>query len=260
LQARSIAGLSLARSAAMSRSLFALVIACALACSSWTVVQADPKGLNPASQEFSVPGDAELQCEKLATLPDSPMSVDACKQLMANARQAAAALKNQSAAEPGDEAMTCEDITKEMSAMQGIGLSETSQAEGHAAANQYQAKVGAPLEQLHAQGVAGAMTTTAAASTDVAVQLATGGLVNPHAAQQAQQSALAEGRLQGQRMAEERRPAEQRLLGATTKNTAEITQQVQANPSFAHLVNLAIAKGCSGVGESPAQAPSPMGR
>jgi hypothetical protein len=89
------------------------------------------------------------------------------------------------------------------------------------------------------------METTAAAAADLATQLATGGVVNPHAAEAVQQTALAEGRVQGERMTEERRPAEQRLLNATGNDTEEMAQQLQSNPRFARLVNLAITKGCS---------------
>jgi hypothetical protein len=187
----------------------------------------------------------QVDCSALAATPNSPMSIDTCRQMMDSAKQSEAALKGTRGARPGDEAMSCQDIAKEMSTMQGIGLSDTSRAEGSAAATQYQAVVGSQLAQLHAQGVTGAMETTAAAAADLATQLATGGVVNPHAAEAVQQTALAEGRVQGERMAEERRPAEQRLLNATGNDTGEMAQQLQSNPRFARLVNLAITKGCS---------------
>ena len=186
----------------------------------------------------------QVDCSALAATPDSPISIDTCRQMMNSAQQTEAALKDTRGAQPGDEAMSCQDIEKEMSTMQGIGLSDASRAEGSAAAAQYQAVVASQLAQLHAQGVTGAMATTAAAASDLATQIATGGVVNPHAAEAVQQAALAEGRVQGERMAEERRPAEQRLFNASGNNTGEMAQQLQSNPRLARLVNLAITKGC----------------
>jgi hypothetical protein len=217
----------------------------------------------PAQSQPLGPLDAmlpagQVDCSALAATPNSPMSIDACRQLMNSAKQSEAALKDTRGARPGDEAMSCQDIAKEMGTMQGIGLSEASRAEGNAAATQYQAVVGSQMAQLHAQGVAGATATTAAAAADLATQFASGGLVNPHAAQAVQQAALAAGRVQGERMAEERRPTEQRLFNATGNNTGEMAQQLQSNPRFARLVNLAIAKGCREPGDSATSPPLQM--
>ncbi|MBX3590469.1 MAG: hypothetical protein KF755_06125 [Burkholderiaceae bacterium] len=175
---------------------------------------------------------------------------------MNSAQQSAAALQDTRGARPGDEAMTCPDIAKEMSTMQGIGLSDASRAEGGAASAQYGAVVGSQLSRLHAQGVAGAAAVSAAAAADLAVQLASGGLVNPHAAQALQQAALAGGKVQGEHMAEERRPAEQRLADSVGNGTQEMSQQLQSNPRFARLVGLAMARDCKGSGD--AAAPSPL--
>jgi len=68
-------------------------------------------------------------------------------------------------------------------------------------------------------------------------------------------------------MAEERRPAEQRLAHAVGKNTREMSEQLQSNPRFARLVSLAMARGCRESEDTPAPPPlqipsgmSPMGR
>ncbi len=203
-------------------------------------------------------GASQVDCSALAATPNSPMSVETCRQMMSGAQQSEAALKDPRGARPGDEAMSCQDIAKEMGTMHGIGLSDASRREGSTAASQYQAVVGSQMAQLHAQGVAGAVTTSAAAAADLAAQLATGGLFNPHAAQTVQQAALAQSRVQGERMAEERRPAEQRMFNAAGNNTAEMAQQMQANPRFSRLVNLAMAKDCKEPGDAATSAPSPM--
>jgi hypothetical protein len=220
-----------------------------LGCSAALAQTQPPDAMSPAGQ---------VDCSTLAATPNSPMSIDTCRQLMESAQQSAAALKDPRGARPGDEAMTCQDIAKEMGTMQGIGLSGASRAEGSAAATQYQAVVGSQMAQLQAQGAAGAAATTAAAAADLAAQLATGGLVNPHAAQAMQQSALAQGKVQGERMAEERRPAEQRLFNATGNDTQEMAQQLQSNPRFARLVNLAMSKNCKEPGDAESAPPSQM--
>jgi hypothetical protein len=204
----------------------------------------------------------------MTSVPTSPLgSADFCRQMMNSAQQSAAALQDTRGARPGDEAMSCEDIAKEMATMQGIGLSDASRAEGGTASAQYGAVVGSQLARLHARGVAGAAAVSAAAAADLAVQFATGGLVNPHAAQALQQAALAGGKAQGEQMAEERRPAEQRLAAAVGKNTQEMSQQLQSNPRFARLVSLAMARDCKGSGDGAAPSPltippgmSPIGR
>lgn len=228
---------------------FLLVVAGSLGCSA-ALAQAQSPG--PAG---ATPSAGQVDCSAMASTPNSPMSVDTCRQMMNSAKQSEAALTDARGARPGDGAMSCEDIAKEMSSMQGIGLSDASRAEGSSAATQYGAVVESQLARLHAQGVAGAAATTAAAAADLATQIATGGLVNPHAAQAIQQGALIAGRVQGEAMAEERRPAEQRLFNATGSGTAEMAQQLQSNPRFARLVNLAIAKDCKGVGDAMTSTP-----
>jgi len=233
----------------MARSLVSLMVSLGLLGSSATLAQMQP-AISPAGQ---------VDCSKLAATPDSPMSIDSCRRMMNSAQQSEAALDSaRGSARPGDEALSCQDIAKEMSTMQGIGLSDAGQAEGSEAANQYQAVVGSQIAQLHAQGVAGAMATTAAAAADTAAQLASGGLVNPHAAEAVQQAQMAQGRVQGERLAEERRPSEQRMFNAASNDTAEMLQQLQSNPRFAQLVSMAMAKGCRGPGDAATSSPSPM--
>lgn len=232
----------------MPRSLVALMVVFGLLDCSAALAQAQP-ATSRADQ---------VDCSALAATPNSPISVDTCRQMMDSAKQSEAALKDGAGARPGDEAMSCADIAKEMSTMQGIGLSDASRVEGSAAATQYQALVGSEIAHLHAQGIANAAATSAAAAADLATQLATGGMVNPHAAQAMQQAQMAQGRVQGERMAEERRPAEQRMFNAAGKNTAEMAQQVRSNPRFARLVNLAMAKDCREPGDAATSPPSPM--
>lgn len=211
---------------------------------------------------------ATVDCSALAGVQNSPLAnADFCRQMMNSAQQSAASLQDARGARPGDEAMSCQDIAKEMSTMQGIGLSDASRAEGDAASAQYGAVVSSQLARLHAQGVAGVAAVSAAAAADLAVQLATAGLVNPHAAQTLQQAVLTGSKAQGEQMAEERRPTEQRLANAVDRSTREMSEQLKSNPRFARLVSLAMARGCKESDDTPTPSPlrmppgmSPMGR
>lgn len=191
----------------------------------------------------------QVDCGALAATRNSPITLDSCKQMMGGAQQAEAATNNPRGERPGDDAMSCADIEKEMGTMRDLGPSEASRAEAGAAATEYGAKVESKLAELHAEGVAGAMAVTAAANADLAVQLATGGLVNPHTAQAMQQAALAQGVARGDRMAKEMQPSGQRMFKATGGGAQEMAQQMQANPRFARLIGLAMAKDCKGQDE-----------
>jgi hypothetical protein len=217
-------------------------VACTLLVSLAAFAQADPQPFDAAAA--SLPPGAQVDCTAVAAQPSSPLSLEACRQMMAGAGQAQSALADARGARAGDTAMNCQDISAEMGTLQGIGLSRQSRAESDAASTQYQQTMAAQLAQLRQQAAAGAVAVTTAAAADMALQLATGGLVSGHAAQATQQAAIAQGRVQGDRMAEERRPAEQRLANATSHDTAEMARQLQANPRFARLVELALAKGC----------------
>jgi hypothetical protein len=209
----------------------------------------------------------QIDCGALAATRNSPITLDACKQMMSGARQAEAATKDSRGVRPGDDAMSCADIEKEMSTMRGMGPSEANRAEAGAAATEYGAKVESKLAQLRAEGVAATAAINAAAAADLATQLATGGLVNPHTAQAMQQAALAQGVVQGDRMAKEMQPSGQRMFKATASGTQEMAQQMQSNPRFARLISLAMTKDCQGQDEvmttSPIRATpknSPNGR
>jgi len=221
----------------------------------------------PSTSAGAGSSTAQVDCGALAATRNSPITPDACKQMMSGAQQAEAATMNPSGERPGDAGMSCAEIAREMSTMQGIGPSEANRAEAGTAATEYGAKVDSKLAQLHAQGVAGVAAVNAAAAADLATQLATGGLVNPHSAQAMQQAALAQGVVQGDRMAREMQPSGQRMFNAAGSGTQEMAQQMQSNPRFARLISLAMAKDCKGQDEFMTTSPikvtpanSPIGR
>jgi hypothetical protein len=186
----------------------------------------------------------QFDCDQLATLPDAPMSVESCKQMMGAAQAYQAAARNPAAARPGDESISCEDIATEMRTLQGVGLSDAARQENATAAKNYQAKLAKQQAEMKAYGVGATAAVNGAAAADAAATIGSGGLVQTHAAEAAQQAALAQGRVMGEKLAQERRPDEQRLAKAVGGSSAEMGRELQANPRYARLVQLAIARNC----------------
>jgi hypothetical protein len=190
---------------------------------------ADRDGM-PGAQD---PGQ-QLDCAKLAGMPNPPMSLDSCRQLAGAARAQTAAANDPSAARPGDQAMSCADIAAEMCTMKGVGLSQAQQRENAAAAAGYQGKLAEQQAEINRMGMEGTAATNAGLAADTLAQIATGGLFKPGAAQAAQQAYQARAAVRGQEMVEERRPAEQRMTGAMAtarRPWARVLNPTRASPA-----------------------------
>jgi hypothetical protein len=196
------------------------------------------------SAAAGAPAAQQVDCDQLAAMPNAPMSVESCRQMRGAAQSYQAAAQDPSARRPGDESMSCADIAAELKTMQGVGLSEAAQQENATAAKNYQEKLAKQQAEMRALGVGATAAVNAAAAADAAVEVGSGGLVQGHAAAAAQQAALQEGRVVGERMAQERRPDEQRLTRAVGSSSAEMGGQLESNPRYARLIQLAIARNC----------------
>lgn len=142
-----------------------------------------------------------------------------------------------SAARPGDEAMTCDQIIAEMRTLQVSGVSAATASEAQAAGTAMQAEIdrqrAAAAAEMAAQTAA---TAAASAATAGGVQAADQALLNAQIAAQARAMANTE------RM----RPVRERTEAANAAATGELMASIQANPRFGRLISLAGAKGCSG--------------
>ncbi len=196
-----------------------------------------------AAQDRPAPGGMPpggMDCDQLASVPNPPISVEACKQMMAAMQPSAAS----GGERPGDDAMTCADITAEMKTMKGVGLTEAQRKENAAAASEYQAILAKQQAQATALGLEATAAVNAAAAADTATEIATGGVVRGKAAAATQAAYQARGEAMGKQMAEDRKPVEQRVGAATSASTQAMSQNMQSNPRFSRLVQLAIAKNC----------------
>lgn len=180
-------------------------------------------------------------CAQIASMPNAPVSFEAC-QKMAGAQQAYdRALADPSAARPGDEQMSCEQILAELRQQQISAPDKATAAEATAAATQEQAL----LKKHIAENTAIMAEEQAKVDAAAAVDRATGGLTNTAGA--AAEAAQARARVVGKRQAEERRPTEQKLLGGVADLGVGAAQQLASNPRLGRLMQLAQSHGCKGI-------------
>jgi hypothetical protein len=187
---------------------------------------------------------AGMDCEQMARMPGMPMSVESCKKLMGAQQAYDAALADPSAARPGDDKMGCEQIMAELKQQRYTAPDKAKVAEGQAAAAAEQ-KTLAKQQAETTRTVAEQSAAVAAASAkDLATEAATAGVVRPRTAAVLEQEFQRQNKVTGERMAEERRPHEQRLMSTTGDFAADAGQQISQNPRLARLIQLANQKNC----------------
>ena len=197
-----------------------------------------------ASRSAAAPaptGGGMPDCAQIASMPNAPISFEAC-QKMAGAQQAYdRALADPSASRPGDEQMSCEQILAELRQQRISAPDKAKAAEATAAATQEQAL----LKKHIAENTAIMAEEQAKVDAAAAVDRATGGIVNTAGA--AAEAAQARARVVGKRQAEERRPTEQKLLGGVADLGVDAAQQLSSNPRLGRLMQLAQSHGCKGI-------------
>jgi hypothetical protein len=186
------------------------------------------------------------QCAQLASMPNAPMSVAACEQMMAAQKGYEQAANDPSARRPGDEQMSCEAITAELKSIRYATPDQQKLAKAQQSAADFQAGVAKRQTEMNAEYAKDQTALNAAIASDTATTLATGGQVNPQTASKLQQRQLAEMVQKGKQAAAEDAPKTQALLGSTTSLSADMSQQVAANPRLARLMQLAQSKNCQG--------------
>lgn len=228
----------------LARAVLAVVVASALASASFDARPQMPGGmptLSPAQR-----AEASAACDSLATIPNPPMSVQACKAMLGmagTAERMSSAAADPSARRPGDERLSCDAIFAEMTQ---LGASEMS-SEGSA-------KAGAAL----AEGTALASRQAVEGGTFIAGTFALGaamGAASPVMpgfvamaiayAWQAQAVAL------GTRQAAEQAALRPRRDEAIIASAEDFENAMIANPRFARLAELGMDKRC----EAPKGAP-----
>ena len=180
-------------------------------------------------------GMTAADCEQLARMPNSPISVATCKSMMgiaAGVESAASA----PGAQPGDDALTCAQIFSELKALTDVGISDANMANSDALVRD-----GTALATRHAGELSAFMVESAAVGAAVgalSLVLPNFALTAIAAAWQAQVMGMAA------RAQAEQAPINARINQAMVANAGELMQAMQANPRFARLMQLGINKNC----------------
>jgi hypothetical protein len=189
-----------------------------------------------------------MDCAKLASMPNAPMSVETCEKLQGTQQTYNQAASDPSAQRPGDEQMSCAQITAELKQQQYTAQDKTKVAELDATTKE-QEKIIHKEEAILAKRQAEAQTAVAAATAaDTATELATGGLVSGHALNAVEKTLDAQDKVEKERVMREDLPTTQKMISQTAGLGADFGQQLQANPRLARLIQLADAKHCKGGG------------
>ena len=189
-----------------------------------------------------------MDCARLASMPNAPMSVEACEKLQGTQQAYNQSASDPSAQRPGDEQMTCTQITAELKQQQYTVQDKKKVAELDATTKEQQ-KIIKKEEAILAKRQAEAQAAVAAATAaDTATELATGGLVSGHALNAVEKTLDAQDKVEKERVMREDLPTTQKMISQTADLGADFGQQLQANPRLARLMQLADAKHCKGGG------------
>jgi hypothetical protein len=176
-------------------------------------------------------------CDQIVNIPNSPMSAEACRSMMKMQQSMKAASSDPSAIRPGDESMTCDQITAEMIAVARPMVSPETVAQARESADAQLAlrqKQDAEAKAFVAQQMAITMGAGA-------LGLVPGGGYAASAiaaGQQAQAQALA------QRQQAEAAPVYAQSSRSIVATTTEMSQAMQSNPRFARLMQMTAQKNC----------------
>jgi len=195
-----------------------------------------------ATQRTS-PGSS-VDCARMAAMPGAPMSREACEQLMASERAYESAASDPSAARPGDDTMTCDQIMRELQAQSYQGPDKAKVAELGSAVKAEQTINAKQQGQAVTTAVAEQAALTAASAADTATEVATGGAVRGRAVVAVTDANAAANKAISAQMLAERHDTDTKLTGSAADMATAATQQLTANPRIARLMQLASARRC----------------
>lgn len=185
-----------------------------------------------------------MDCDKMASMPSAPMTVEQCKSLMGLAKSGEAAMADTSAALPGDNAMSCEQIGAEMATFQNVSVSKQSIAAGSKASAEYQEEYAKQMAAGKVVGERQQAEKTAAFAADRTTEIVSGGVIPGQALNVVNHAHAAETAALGERQSAALQPKRHAVMGATQTSMSEVVGQLQQNPRLARLGSLAMAKKC----------------
>lgn len=190
--------------------------------------------------------NAAPDCAKIAANADAHVSLQACQQMAAAQQAYTSALNDPSAARPGDEQMSCEQIMAEMKQQQFTAPDKQQLADGQravAAEQQMLAKHGKEAAEQQAKDQA---LVDAASATDRATEMATMGVVSGRALDAAEKTVQAQDKAMNRRMLDESKTTDTKFLDSGAGFATTAGAQLTANPRLARLTQLANTHRCRG--------------
>jgi hypothetical protein len=176
-------------------------------------------------------------CDQLATIPNAPMSAEACRSMMGMQKSMQSASSDPSAVRPGDESLTCDQIMTEMQVTGGPMMSQETVAQNKASADATLAL----MEKQNAEMKGFVAGQVAMGIGAAAVGMLPGGGFATQAimaAQQAQTKSFAD------KQAKEAAPVRAQMNQSLTATGNELGQALQSNPRYARLMQLVVDKNC----------------
>ena len=189
-----------------------------------------------------------MDCAKLASMPNAPMSVGACESLQRSQQMYSQAAADPAASRAGDEEMTCAQITAELKQQQYAAPDRAKVAEANATVQEQQSIQRREYANAVKQQAENQAAVNAASAADTATELATGGLVRGRALQATEKTIDARNRANNERVIKEDLPVAQKMVSQTADLGGDFSQQLQANPRLARLMQLADTRHCKGGG------------
>ena len=192
----------------------------------------------PPSGSNAIPDNLDpAMCDQIASMPNAPMSAEACRSMIGMAQGMKTSGSDPSAMRPGDEGMSCDQISAEMRSVATPMVSAETGAQARAAADAQMALM--QKQQAEAQGfVAGQVAMGVGVG---ALGMLPGG---GYAAMAAQQAMMAQQQAFAQKQMQDAAPVRAQGSQAITATTTEMTQAMRENPRFARLMNLSVEKSC----------------
>jgi len=201
---------------------------------------------NAAANEPASAPSQEIDCAKMASMPNSMFSQATCEQMKASQQTYTQTANDPSASRAGDEQMSCDQILAELKQQQYTAPDKAKVAEAQATASKERSMLASQQAQLNREAVAENAAVQAAAASDRLTEAATMGMVNTHKAAAVAEAIQQKKKVEGEAMAAERRPTEQKMTAQTGDFAAGAAQQLTTNPRLARLMQLANARHCHG--------------
>lgn len=187
------------------------------------------------AQRTQMPSPSGMDCKALAGIPNAPMTVESCEQMMKTQMDLMSALNTPGGERPGDEQMSCAQIIEEMKTTKASGVSPGNAAEGKAAAEDLKGA----MQRAQAEAAALAAVQTARNMAAAAVPGNAPGQANAMLGM-AEQKALQD------KASAQINPARERLVQANANSMADLARSMRENPRFARLMQLTMQRGCTG--------------